>query len=63
MSQRQSAAVIGAGVAGLQSARALLARGGFATVTIFEREEEVGGVWRSNYAGFGAQVTQTLEPA
>lgn len=53
------AAVIGAGLAGLQSARALLARGGIGSVVIFEREAEVGGVWRSNYFGYGAQVTRT----
>ena len=50
------AAVIGAGLAGMQAARALLDRGGCASVTIYERENEVGGVWRKNYCGYGAQV-------
>ena len=64
-----SAAIIGGGVAGLQAARALLARANFAQVTVFERHDEVGGVWRRNYAGYGAQVTRTqyhmpeLDPA
>ena len=51
-------AVIGAGVAGLSAARALAAQG-FST-TIFEAAGEVGGVWRSNYDGFGAQVPRNL---
>mmetsp|Transcript_26940 Transcript_26940/g.85720 ORF Transcript_26940/g.85720 Transcript_26940/m.85720 type:complete len:545 (-) Transcript_26940:512-2146(-) len=54
----QSAAVIGAGVAGLQAARAL-ARGRCTSVTIFEREDDVGGVWRSNYVGYAAQVVRS----
>lgn len=49
------AAVVGAGVAGLQAARALRTRAGL-EVVIFERAPDVGGVWRENYAGFGAQV-------
>ena len=51
-------AVIGGGVAGLNAARALAA-GGFKTV-LFESAAEVGGVWRSNYSGFGLQVPRNL---
>jgi cation diffusion facilitator CzcD-associated flavoprotein CzcO len=46
-------AIVGAGVAGLQQARALQKRS--IPFTIFEAADDIGGVWRSNYAGFGAQ--------
>ena len=45
--------VIGAGVAGLQAARQLLAAG--YSVLVLEASEDVGGVWRQNYQGFGLQ--------
>ena len=45
-------AVVGAGVAGLNSARALAAQG--FSVTVFEAADDIGGVWRRNYDGFGA---------
>jgi cation diffusion facilitator CzcD-associated flavoprotein CzcO len=51
-------AVIGGGVAGLQTARALRAYG-FEPV-VFEQAPEIGGVWRSNYTGFGLQVPKQL---
>lgn len=51
-------AVIGGGVAGLNTARSLTARG--FEVVLFEAAPEVGGVWRSNYAGFGLQVPRNL---
>jgi dimethylaniline monooxygenase (N-oxide forming) len=51
-------AVIGGGVAGLNTARALTARG--ISVVLFEKEAEVGGVWRSNYSGYGLQVPANL---
>ena len=47
-------AIIGAGVAGLQTARALQKIG--KEVVIFEKSDNVGGVWRENYADFGLQV-------
>jgi dimethylaniline monooxygenase (N-oxide forming) len=50
--------VIGGGVAGLQTARSLLARG--ITPVIFESSSDIGGVWRSNYDGFGLQVPKQL---
>ena len=51
-------AVIGGGVAGLQTARALRAAG--LEPVVFEKAARVGGVWRSNYAGFGIQVPTSL---
>jgi dimethylaniline monooxygenase (N-oxide forming) len=51
-------AVIGGGVAGLNAARALTA-GGY-KVVLFEAAPELGGVWRSNYSGFGLQVPRNL---
>lgn len=51
-------AIIGGGVAGLNTARALTARG--IQCTIFEASSDVGGVWRSNYSGYGLQVPRNL---
>lgn len=51
-------AIIGGGVAGLQTARALRAAG--LEPVVFEKAARVGGVWCSNYAGFGIQVPTTL---
>ncbi|MDX1646379.1 MAG: FAD-dependent oxidoreductase [Longimicrobiales bacterium] len=50
--------IIGAGVAGLATARQLVARG--IACTLFERGEKLGGVWTVGYAGFGAQVQKEL---
>ncbi|KAG2486825.1 hypothetical protein HYH03_014508 [Edaphochlamys debaryana] len=46
--------VVGAGVAGLQAARAFLRRG--TSVVVLEQSEDVGGVWIRNYQGYGLQV-------
>lgn len=51
-------AIIGSGVAGLQTARALAKIG--KDCVIFERSDNVGGVWRSNYDSFGLQVPKEL---
>jgi dimethylaniline monooxygenase (N-oxide forming) len=51
-------AVIGGGVAGLQTARALSRRG--KEVVIFEKSDNVGGVWKANYDAFGLQVPKEL---
>jgi dimethylaniline monooxygenase (N-oxide forming) len=45
-------------VAGLQTAKALLAHGFLPT--IFEQSHEVGGVWRENYHDVGLQVPKQL---
>jgi cation diffusion facilitator CzcD-associated flavoprotein CzcO len=46
-------AIVGAGVAGLQQARALQKRG--IPFTVYEAADDIGGVWRSNYDGYAAQ--------
>lgn len=51
---RSRVGVIGAGVAGLQVVRSMKAHG--YEVACFERAEDIGGVWRTNYDGFGIQV-------
>ncbi|CAB9529335.1 monooxygenase [Seminavis robusta] len=50
--------VIGCGVAGLQVIRSMRARG--YDVTAFDKANEVGGLWRENYANFGLQVPKQL---
>jgi dimethylaniline monooxygenase (N-oxide forming) len=51
-------AIVGAGVAGLQTARQLSSVG--IECVIFEKSNNVGGVWRENYADFGLQVPREL---
>lgn len=51
-------AIIGAGVAGLQTARQLVEAG--IECVIFEKAQDVGGVWRENYDDFGLQVPKEL---
>jgi len=46
--------VIGAGVAGLQMTRALIAHG--YEVKVYDRAPKVGGLWRENYHSYGVQV-------
>jgi dimethylaniline monooxygenase (N-oxide forming) len=53
-----SVAIIGAGVAGLATARSLMDAG--IDCTIFERGTELGGVWSDGYLNFGAQVQREL---
>jgi len=50
--------VLGAGVAGLQVAEQLLEVG--IDCVLFEKADDVGGVWRSNYVDFGLQVPKEL---
>jgi len=54
----QTVAIIGAGVAGLATARSLLAIG--RQCTVFERGKELGGVWADGYINFGVQVQREL---
>lgn len=51
-------AIIGGGVAGLQTARALQRIG--KTVTIFEKNDDFGGVWHGNYDGAALQTEHKL---
>ena len=50
--------IIGAGVSGLATARALVARG--LKCTIYEKRNTLGGVWADGYAEFGVQVERSL---
>ncbi len=51
-------AIIGAGVAGLSTARQLIAEG--FDCTLLERSNELGGVWSDGYLNFGVQVQREL---
>ena len=51
-------AIIGAGVAGLSTARQLIGEG--FDCTLFERNAQLGGVWSDGYLNFGAQVQHEL---
>jgi heterodisulfide reductase subunit A-like polyferredoxin len=46
--------VVGAGVSGLQAARALLKKG--YRVTVLEQSQDIGGVWSRNYTGAGRNL-------
>src|SRR5262249_34869941 len=50
--------IIGAGVAGLTTAKTLRAEG--YDCTLFERNERLGGVWADGYSNFGVQVQKEL---
>lgn len=50
---KQHVLIVGAGVAGLQAARALDKQG--IAFTILERNDDVGGVWRDNYQDYALQ--------
>jgi cation diffusion facilitator CzcD-associated flavoprotein CzcO len=45
--------VVGSGIAGLQTVRALLKRG--LNVLALEQQTDIGGVWTREYPGFGVQ--------
>ena len=51
-------AIIGAGVAGLCTARQLIAAG--FDCTLYERNSKLGGVWSDGYLNFGVQVQREL---
>jgi ABC-type phosphate/phosphonate transport system substrate-binding protein len=55
---QQKVGVIGAGVAGLQTIKALQAKG--MDVKAFEAADGVGGLWRENYLSYGVQVPKQL---
>ena len=50
--------IIGAGVAGLGTAKTLIAEG--MNCTVFERGDRLGGVWAGGYSNFGVQVQKEL---
>ncbi len=54
----KNVAIIGAGVAGLSTAKALLAEG--LDCRVFERSTRLGGVWADGYSNFGTQVQREL---
>ncbi len=54
----KTAAIIGAGVAGLATARALIAQG--IGCTVYELSDKLGGVWSAGYSNFGVQVQREL---
>ena len=54
----KNVAIIGTGVAGLSTAKALLNEG--IDCTLFERNANLGGVWADGYYSFGVQVQREL---
>lgn len=54
----EKVAIIGAGVAGLATARHLIGEG--FDCTVFERNPALGGVWSDGYLNFGVQVQREL---
>ncbi len=57
-SEVKNVGIIGAGVAGLTTAKMLLAQG--VRCTVFERSSKVGGVWTVGYSNFGVQVQKDI---
>ncbi|NNE21918.1 MAG: NAD(P)-binding domain-containing protein [Rhizobiales bacterium] len=57
-SKVKTAGIIGAGVAGLATARTLQAIG--VECTVFERQDRLGGVWTDGYLDYGVQVQKEL---
>jgi len=58
ISDVKSVAIVGAGVAGLATARMIITRG--LSCTVFERSSVLGGVWSEGYSNFGLQVQSEL---
>lgn len=58
LTQVKSVGIVGAGVAGLATARSLIAQG--LDCTVFERSSVLGGVWSDGYLNFGVQVQKEL---
>ena len=58
LSQVKTVGIVGAGVAGLATARTLLAQG--VDCTLFERGAVLGGVWADGYSNFGLQTQSDL---
>ena len=58
ITRAKTVGIVGAGVAGLATARALMAQG--LRCTLFERSHVLGGVWSDGYLNFGVQVQKEL---
>ena len=58
LTQVKTVGLIGAGVAGLATARSLITQG--LDCTVFERSSLLGGVWSDGYLNFGVQVQKEL---
>lgn len=56
--QVKTAAIIGAGVSGLATAKCLKEKG--IECAVFDRNAELGGVWAEGYDGFGVQIQKDL---
>lgn len=54
----KTACIVGAGVAGLATAKAL--RGEGVACTVLDRNDRIGGVWTDGYLDFGVQVEKAL---
>ncbi|UWQ27826.1 NAD(P)/FAD-dependent oxidoreductase [Leisingera sp. M523] len=54
----KTAAIIGAGVSGLATAKNLSKKG--VSCTIYDRSSQLGGVWADGYHGFGVQIPKDL---
>lgn len=54
----KTAAIIGAGISGLATAKALTKKG--VQCTIYDRNPKLGGVWADGYHGFGVQIPKDL---
>ena len=57
-SQIRTVGIVGTGVAGLATARSMMAIG--MKCTLFERNPTLGGVWSDGYLNFGVQVQREL---
>lgn len=58
LTQVKTVGIVGAGVAGLATARSLITQG--IECTLFERSHVLGGVWSDGYLNFGVQVQKEL---
>lgn len=58
LTQVKTVGIIGAGVAGLATAKTLMAQG--LRCTLFERNDKLGGVWADGYSNFGVQIQKEL---
>lgn len=60
--QVRKVAVIGAGPAGLSAAKYLKAQGSFDSITVFEQQDEVGGIWKYSDLAPGPYPAPQADP-